>query len=59
MAENKAPTISPIKHIEYECKQSEYEITCLSFPGFYDPQSEWLRKDNITEYDIRYLSRMF
>ena len=24
MAENKAPTISPIKHIEYECKQSKY-----------------------------------
>ena len=23
MAENKAPTISPIKHIEYECKQSK------------------------------------
>ena len=24
MAENKAPTISPIKHIEYEWKQSKY-----------------------------------
>ena len=24
MTENKAPTISPIKHIEYECKQSKY-----------------------------------
>ena len=24
MAENQAPTISPIKHIEYECKQSKY-----------------------------------
>ena len=24
MAENKAPTISPVKHIEYECKQSKY-----------------------------------
>ena len=24
MAENKAPTISPIIHIEYECKQSKY-----------------------------------
>ena len=24
MTENKAPTLSPIKHIEYECKQSEY-----------------------------------
>ena len=24
MAENKAPTISPIKHIEYECKQAKY-----------------------------------
>ena len=25
MAENKAPEIQPIKHIEYECKQSKYE----------------------------------
>ena len=25
MAENKAPEIKPIKHIEYECKQSKYE----------------------------------
>ena len=24
MTENKAPTISPIKHIENECKQSKY-----------------------------------
>ena len=24
MTEHKAPTISPIKHIEYECKQSKY-----------------------------------
>ena len=24
MTENKAPTISPIKRIEYECKQSKY-----------------------------------
>ena len=24
MAENKAPTTSPIQHIEYECKQSKY-----------------------------------
>ena len=24
MAENKAPTISLVKHIEYECKQSKY-----------------------------------
>ena len=24
MAENKAPTISLLKHIEYECKQSKY-----------------------------------
>ena len=24
MTENKAPTISPIKHIESECKQSKY-----------------------------------
>ena len=24
MAENEAPTISPIKHIVYECKQSKY-----------------------------------
>ena len=24
MTENKAPTISSITHIEYECKQSEY-----------------------------------
>ena len=24
MAENKAPTISPIEHIQHECKQSKY-----------------------------------
>ena len=24
MSENKAPTITPIRHIEYECKQSKY-----------------------------------
>ena len=24
MTENKAPTIKPITHIEYECKQSKY-----------------------------------
>ena len=25
MAENKAPKIEPIKHKEYECRQSKYE----------------------------------
>ena len=25
MAENKAPEIKPIKHIEYKCEQSKYE----------------------------------
>ena len=25
MAENKAPEIKPIQHIEYECRQSKYE----------------------------------
>ena len=57
----KAPTISPIKHIEYECKQSKYgEHVPETSYAFNDSGTKFRRKDRIsTEYDIRYLQRMF
>ena len=60
MTENKAPTISPIKHIECESKQSKYGDHLPNLHAFNDPGTVRIRKDRIiTEYDIRYLSRVF
>jgi hypothetical protein len=55
MARNKAPTISSIKHIEYERKQSKYGEHVPKLPMRSMIQSIPGRKDRtITEFDIRY-----
>ena len=61
MAENKAPTLTPIKHIEYQCKQSKYgeHVPKLPMRSMILSPSGGGQTVLIQEHDIRYLQKMF
>ena len=54
MAENKAPYIKPIKHREYECKQSKYDhVPKLPMRSLILSPSGGRQDGILTEYDFK------